>query len=613
MKEMTRYLIYALLATGLLLAALLVLTPHPISRADPRVLYAAPDGATSGNCNSWANACTLQYALSLAQSGDEIWVKKGIHYPGPASDRTATFALKNGVALYGGFAGTETARDQRNWQTNVTVLSGDIDRNDITDANGVVTTTAHIQGENAYHVVTAGNVDSTAILDGFTVTAGKADGSDSHPHGGGMYIYTSTLTLQNLTFSGNSASGGGGMYTENGNLTLTNVTFSNNSADYGSGGGIFNKGGTLTATNVTFIDNYALFGGGGIYSYRSARIVLANGVFIRNSSYSGGGISNTDRSDITLMNVTFSGNSARWYGSGMYIYFWSRASLTHVILWDNTAPTGSEIYSSETFSPTIAYSDIQGCGGSGSGWKSECGADEGGNIDADPLFVNAAAGDLHLQPNSPAIDAGKEEMLPSTLTTDRDGRPRISRITVDMGAYEYQVTNYHRLSVAMAGSGAGWVHSAPPRIACPDACQRGFEVGTRVVLTATPGATSQVAGWSGCDSVAGNTCTLTLNASRTVTVTFSHTPGVLYAAPAARGQGNCSNWTNACTLQTALTSAASGDEIWVEKGVHYPGTGRTATFRLKNGVAIYGGFAGTESSRDCTELAGQPHRPQRRH
>ena len=123
MKGITRYPIYALLATGLLLAALLVLTPHPISRADPRVLYAAPDGATSGNCNSWANACTLQYALSLAQSGDEIWVKKGIHYPGPASDRTATFALKNGVALYGGFAGTESSRDARNWQANPTVLS----------------------------------------------------------------------------------------------------------------------------------------------------------------------------------------------------------------------------------------------------------------------------------------------------------------------------------------------------------------------------------------------------------------------------------------------------------------------------------------------------------
>lgn len=59
-----------------------------------------------------------------------------------------------------------------------------------------------------------------------------------------------------------------------------------------------------------------------------------------------------------------------------------------------------------------------------------------------------------------------------------------------MGAYEYQeATSYYRLSVTLAGPGTGWVQSAPPRIACPGACQRGFEVGTRVVLTATPGAT----------------------------------------------------------------------------------------------------------------------------
>jgi len=579
----------------------------------PGVLYAAPTARGLGNCSNWTNACTLQTALTSAASGDEIWVEKGVHYPGTL--RTATFRLKNGVAIYGGFAGTESSRTARDWQANPTVLSGDIDRNDITDPNGVVTTTAHITGTNAYHVVTAENVDSTTVIDGFFITAGKADGDNFYFSGGGMY-HSGSLTLQNITFSGNKASWGGGISTFFSPLTLTNITFRGNSA--GSGGGVSTYGGTLTMTHVTFMDNYASANGGGIFSNGAARIVLANGVFIRNSASGpfggavGGGIANVVNSDMRLINVTFSGNSATLYGGGIYNYYGSRASLTHVILWNNTAPTGPEIYSKEPWSsggiisPTIAYSDIRGCGGSGSGWKSECGVDEGGNIDADPLFVNAAAGDLHLQPNSPAIDAGKEEMLPSTLTTDRDGRPRISRITVDMGAYEYQVTNYHRLSVAMAGSGAGWVHSAPPRIACPDACQRGFEVGTRVVLTATPGATSQVAGWSGCDSVAGNTCTLTLNASRTVTVTFSHTPGVLYAAPTARGLGNCSNWANACTLQTALTSAASGDEIWVEKGVHYPGTGRTGTFRLKNGVAIYGGFAGTESSRDARNWQANP-------
>ncbi|MBI4675461.1 MAG: hypothetical protein HY741_27770 [Chloroflexi bacterium] len=71
--------------------------------------------------------------------------------------------------------------------------------------------------------------------------------------------------------------------------------------------------------------------------------------------------------------------------------------------------------------------------------------------------------------------------------------------------------------------------------------------------------------------------------------------GTLYAAPVAAGSGDCSSWSNACTLQTALTGATSGDEIWVKAGVHKPGAARTNTFTLKSGVAVYGGFAGTES------------------
>ena len=72
---------------------------------------------------------------------------------------------------------TETLRDQRNWQVNLTVLSGDIDGNDTTDPNGVVTDTNKIHGNNAYHVLNGNGTDATAILDGFTATAGKATGT----------------------------------------------------------------------------------------------------------------------------------------------------------------------------------------------------------------------------------------------------------------------------------------------------------------------------------------------------------------------------------------------------------------------------------------------------
>ncbi|MGC8878895.1 MAG: beta strand repeat-containing protein, partial [Anaerolineae bacterium] len=209
--------------------------------ANPGILYAAPSAQGSGNCSSWADACTLQTALAQATSGDEIWVKRGVHKPTTvSSDRTASFTLKDGVALYGGFLGTEDERDQRNWQTNVTVLSGDIGGDDIVDTSGVVTTTANIRGSNSYHVIYSTGDTSTAILDGFVVTAGQANGAMFQDYGGGMFNDNSDPTVRNVIFSGNAAIQGGGMYNSDSHPTLVNVTFSGNAATQ-DGGGMYNS------------------------------------------------------------------------------------------------------------------------------------------------------------------------------------------------------------------------------------------------------------------------------------------------------------------------------------------------------------------------------------
>ena len=68
------------------------------------VIYVVPSGLTTGSCSSWANACNLQYALGAATSGSALWVKKGTYRPTSSTDRAVRFVLKNGVALYGGFA-----------------------------------------------------------------------------------------------------------------------------------------------------------------------------------------------------------------------------------------------------------------------------------------------------------------------------------------------------------------------------------------------------------------------------------------------------------------------------------------------------------------------------
>ncbi len=108
-----------------------------VSEPDARQLY-VDTRATSGSNDgtSWENAYTsLQDALLNAGSGSEIWVAAGDYYPDVGvgltdNDPAATFHLRSGVAIYGGFAGVESMLDERDPAINVTVLNGDIDGND---------------------------------------------------------------------------------------------------------------------------------------------------------------------------------------------------------------------------------------------------------------------------------------------------------------------------------------------------------------------------------------------------------------------------------------------------------------------------------------------------
>jgi len=165
-----------------------VLVPARSARAQTSIRYAKPGTTGAGDCSSWVDACTLQTALTGAASIDEIWVMQGTHTPGTA--RTDTFQLISGLAVYGGFVGTETALGQRNPTAYPTILSGDIG-------------TIGDNTDNIYHVVTGSGTDSTAILDGFTIDAGSANGPYPDGIDGGMYNDGGSPTLANITFSNN--------------------------------------------------------------------------------------------------------------------------------------------------------------------------------------------------------------------------------------------------------------------------------------------------------------------------------------------------------------------------------------------------------------------------
>ncbi|HZJ25192.1 MAG TPA: hypothetical protein VFD54_17875, partial [Anaerolineales bacterium] len=311
-------------------------------QAEPFAYRVASDGAASGSCGTdWSNPCALQYVLPLLTSGGELWVKEGIHKPG--NDRNATFRLMNGVAIYGGFAGTETSREQRDPSSHITILSGDLNGND----NSNIAHDEPARAENVLHVFAGSGVDSSAILDGFTISGGNANlNSGTHSaRGGGIWIGSGSPTITNVIFTGNSSLElGGGMYNENDSSpALTDVIFTNNSSE--GGGGLTNYRSSPTLTNVKFTNNTATFSGGGVLNVSQSSPIFVDVTIANNSAFTfGGGMSNYN-STPRISNSTFYDNHASGNPHPFHTY-------------DTTAPFGGGLYNSFESSPILENTTI---------------------------------------------------------------------------------------------------------------------------------------------------------------------------------------------------------------------------------------------------------------
>jgi len=476
------------------------------------VIYVDVDStASSPDGCSWGTAFpNLQDALAAATSGKQIWVANGTYYPDRGGgktlgDRNASFVLKAGVAIYGGFTGNEGSLVMRNSNpaTNGTVLSGDIG-------------TPNVAADNSYQVVQGSNLSASTVLDGFTITRGNSNGSSGH--GGGIYLTSSSPTLANLiitnniavsngggmyvtstntlpepsysrpsltdvTFSNNTAARGGGLYTQNASPTLTRVVFSNNTATSGAGGGMNNQTLTLSdapslpsLTDVTFNNNTAN-GGGGMYN-SNAHSILNRVTFYGNvANRRGGGMLN-ENANPTLTNVTFYGNisnesigSAPWGGGGI-MNVTSSPTLNHVTFSGNNSLNGSgtaggdairnavnsspvimnsifwgdindEITSDGTGTTTISYSVVQG------------GFAGGSNIITTDPKLGALANNggftqtMALGAGSSALDVGNNSVC---ATSDQRGVTRPQGLVCDAGAYELDVV----LLIAPSGTLGSW-------------------------------------------------------------------------------------------------------------------------------------------------------------
>ncbi len=383
------------------LLLLLLVSSRPALTQTIHYVKSAATGTGTGA--SWANASgDLQAMITASAVTDQVWVAGGVYKPGTV--RTASFAMKNGVAIYGGFVGSETLLSQRVLTSPLsTTLSGEI---------GDPATTA----DNSYHVISNPvGLTTTAVLDGFLITGGRANGA-SYPAycGGGMFNFgyntgnNCSPVIRNCLFQANGATRGGAMYND----------------------GSFSGKSSPVLTNCAFQSNTATDQGGAVFA---------------DAAVSGS-------SSSSLTNCSFQANSAPNGGGAIYISGPSGApSLINCVVWGN----GGVITFSGAASVITSYSFFE---------SSVTGYTNGtGNLTATTSpFVSTTATQLY--GCSPAVNAGDPATTTATVGfTDLAGNPRFyAGGRIDMGAYEYPGMStpparlYVRAGATGANTGLNW-------------------------------------------------------------------------------------------------------------------------------------------------------------
>jgi hypothetical protein len=437
--------------------------------------------------------------------------------------------------------------------------------------------------------------------------------SNSAPTGGAVTVAQAFKPALNVaafadsTFENNRAGAGGAM--ELHTQVLTNgCTFTRNVATNtsGSAGGAVWMEGSETSTFVgsAFNGNHSSYQGGAAYAYTGGFVPI-NCSFVGNSAVGEGGAVYTFGSAAPTVNCTFVSNTSAVEGGAIR----TNGQISNCIFRDNFAPAHPQI---ELGVYLPKYSDVQG------------GMSGAGNIDVDPVFLSNPSsgpdglwgtaddnyGDLRIAPYSPVADAGDNSAVAPFTSVDADGNNRFVDIPttpdtgagtppiVDMGAYEAQPV----LSAGAGGAcsviagnlvtlhGQGASDVAGPlsfewdldhdgqfddsTLANPVVNSTGLAVGNYAIAVRVTDAASR---------------------SVIATTTLSVVPHFMFVDSRAHGAGNGTSWNDAIpSLTVALDRAISGVVIEVAQGIYKPtnATGRGASFLLKPGVSVVGGYAG---------------------
>ena len=410
------------------------------------VLRVDQDVSSPGEGETWDAAYRhLQSALAKADttsSVSEIWIAEGTYYPDGSdavSDgrRDTSFALQDGLEIYGGFTGGEQERSGRNPEASPTVLSGNIGAEaDSTD--------------NSYHVVDGSGTGPSATLDGVVVEEGQADaisvgedgGLTSETNGGGLFVDRGSPTVRNVLFRRNYArNGGGAALVDFGDgdavgdtLTLADVRFLRNRAK-SAGGGFFVREGVARLQRASVRGNAAKIFGGGVAADEASDVRAVSSLFAGNAAgSSGGGAGVREAGKLTLINATVVANEAP-DGGGISAFRNGQANVYNSILWDNYA-TGSgrdQILISSTSGADYASSNIKGAVLEDS--SANLNEYPGFRTPISPRSAPTVEGDFRLQNISPVVDQGDPSFLPEGAEEDLEGFPR-EQASVDIGAYE---------------------------------------------------------------------------------------------------------------------------------------------------------------------------------
>ncbi|MES2430196.1 MAG: right-handed parallel beta-helix repeat-containing protein [Bacteroidota bacterium] len=475
-------------------------------------------GSDANNGKTWATAfATIEYAINIASAGDTVFVRKGIYQP--AAD--TSFILKDGVKIYGSFAGNETTLAQRLFG-NTAADSSSLTGNNRTVVNN-----------------SKNNLSLATLLDGFIITGGKAYS------GAGMTNVSSSPTISNCIFTANAATWtGGGISNDHSSPIISNCRFSKNTTDY-VGAGIYNTASSPNITNCSFIANASGYHGGGIFNTSaSSSPVITNCSFTGNMvTYNGAGIYNSSISSAIISNCSFTANATgdNSQGGGIYNEF-CNATISNCSFTENITGIGGGICNRNTPSLTISncsfFKNKTMAGGgifnsNGSPVISNCSfygntasygegfgggvfnygafpqikncivygnmggvADSGTSVsnisysliqgmaadalkynlngNTDPLFIDTTNNDLRLLFASPCINAGDSAGVRQYLgTTDLAGNFRYISI-IDMGAYEAAAsvnTIYKFIGNGNWTNAANWQNSSKPPAQLPSGAQ----------------------------------------------------------------------------------------------------------------------------------------------